>query len=928
MRTPTSREAMSLAEYTARRNMSLSMFRPMEHQEDFFRLWAREFLLRGGNRSNCEGTLMWKCKSHNDLHARGQSRPLNYSICKVEDLKVGDTIVGFAHQKRSDLRPAVVESIDVYPEPTYRLATKRGYELEGTHDHPVWACPPLPPRYNNSVDPDWKKSQWMLLRDVPEGWYVRMAFGSYVDWNGAQDDEAYRHGLMDGDGSVECYDYGVMKLAGHKDEDLIPVMQSHLSAAGVHSRVYESSENGVSLEWCNKDYKEKYLSWEMGSSPESMSSYLRGLFDADGCVTSDGKIVLIQKDTERVRLVQNLLLLFGIRCSTHLTPASLKHKRPNPIWRLQIGGFSVRRYAKSIGFGEGGKKEKLSAIVGDRREPVNGKLWWDRVETCGPTGETKNIVAISTSIETYISNGIVSHNSGKSTCAAVKFAAIATDTPITLNDGSQVNLRQPWQRNRPLRMWIVGYDYPHLGQTIYRLLFKAGLFKIIKDETTGLFRAYREWDEKDKAREHEAKPSPPLIPSRYVKPKSWVWENAKAKEFKKVVIVHPQTGQELCEIYAYSSKADPKAGDPVDVIWIDEKIDNAEHYPEWQARLTDNRGCLFWSSWPAITNDALAKLSERAKDEYVKDTPLVRELVITLSDNKALSNQAREEQLGMFSTPEERRARDQGEFVTDQYRAYPLFDEYFHQAIREGAPDELSKILSKNNFVPPNDWCHELILDPGTSHPGAILVAIPPPQFGDYYVVYDEIYPGRADAWQLAKAIKAKTKNRVFHRLIADMQGGRQTGMGYKVRVIDNYIDAFEKEKIRSSMTGYRFLAACPDIGARMGKLQEMMHINSKGFPKLRIMRSHCKDLCKQLTSYRKALVAGDIKDDRPAPGQRIDLAVCLEYGAASFPTYVKPVENIDDGGEEYAWYMKMFGNKKKHKQQSHVIGPHYAGGK
>ena len=204
------------------------------------------------------------------------------------------------------------------------------------------------------------------------------------------------------------------------------------------------------------------------------------------------------------------------------------------------------------------------------------------------------------------------NRSGKSTCSSVLFAAIATDTPITLSDGTVVEARQPWQKNRCLTMWVIGYDSKHIGQTIYRLLFKSGLFRTIRDKETGRLRAFREWDDADKARSSESRESHPLIPRPFIDSRSWDWENKKGKEFKSVTIWHPQTKEPIAQIYAFSSKAEPKAGDPCDVIWIDESIQDHKHYEEWQARIVDRRGRIFWSSWPQCNNDALMKLTERA----------------------------------------------------------------------------------------------------------------------------------------------------------------------------------------------------------------------------------------------------------------------------------------------------------------------------
>lgn len=317
---------------------------------------------------------------------------------------------------------------------------------------------------------------------------------------------------------------------------------------------------------------------------------------------------------------------------------------------------------------------------------------------------------------------------GKSACAAACFTSKALDIPITLDDGRQIEGRKPWQKDRCLRMWVIGYDAKHIGQTIYRLLFKRGLFKIIKDKKTGLYRSFRPWDPADDARKEEAKDSPPMIPARYIKPNSWDWENKKGKEFKSVTLIDPATGEDIAEIFAYSSKADPKAGDPVDFIWIDEAIENPAHYEEWKSRLLDRRGELIWSSWPNVQNDALVKLSKLAEEQKDDPNALVKEHVIMLSQNKTLGKEVMDEALGMFATPEERRARDAGEFVTDLLRMYPWFDEYTHQAVRDGDPDEVSRIIRENSGIIPHDWTRELIIDPGSQNPAALFCAIPPPE--------------------------------------------------------------------------------------------------------------------------------------------------------------------------------------------------------
>ncbi len=438
-------QAGLLAEYTKRRNMAISVYRPQPHQEPIYKQYAREYLIRGGVRCSVAGTEVWKCERPNKQGAKA----INYTTCKIEDLRVGDMIVGVKEgMKRRDQCPVVVEEIHEFEEESLTLETKRGYTLSGTHDHPVWACPPLPPRYNNSVDPDRKNGQWVYLCNLKPGWYVCMAYGSHVDWEGEVDEEAYLHGLMDGDGSCECYDYGIMKLAGHVDESLVGWTGDYLNSKGIHNREYRKRTGGlgVNLEWCNKPFKEKYLAWENPGTPEYVAGYIRGLFDAYAHFSPEGKIQLTQVNEERIRHVHRLLLLFGIRSSLMWADPPEDKVNWSRKYRLQISGCSVKRYAKSIGSNEAGKAVMLEKIASERRNPGTTRQWWDRVESVTKSEDKKRIIAISTSGGTYVSNGIVSHNSGKSLNSSMLFGSIAMDIPITFEDGTQMEMRKPWQK--------------------------------------------------------------------------------------------------------------------------------------------------------------------------------------------------------------------------------------------------------------------------------------------------------------------------------------------------------------------------------------------------------------------------------------------------------------------------------------------------
>lgn len=557
----------------------------------------------------------------------------------------------------------------------------------------------------------------------------------------------------------------------------------------------------------------------------------------------------------------------------------------------------------------------------------DSKLRWVDVKSVSSGGEME-FAGLKTTSQTYISNGIVSHNSGKSTCCAVKFAAIARDKPITLKNGRKVHMRRKYQRGKNLRMWVIAYDAKYIGQTIHRLLFEPGLFKIIRDPSTGQWVTFDPHNPEHDKVSGTVKESPPIIPPGWIVPGSWNYDNAGNKEFTRVKVCNPETGKVLSEIFAYSSKADPKAGDPVDHIWIDEKIRYPKHYGEWQARILDRKGRIDWSSWPATSNTALRDLTKRAKQARESGSKRVQEVVLRTDDNTTFSKDQFEQWASGFS-PEEYMARVSGEYQTESLRMYPLFARDIHTAILDGKKeDEVSRELRKNNMQPPSNWTREMVLDPGTTNPAVVFYAVPPPYMGRYVVFYDEICIPRLDAKQLAQQIKSKMKGGpLFERFIIDPRAARQTPMGFSMTIQANYSREFERLGVYCNQTGSHFTYGSDNVPGRIQTLQEWMHIQpATGLPKLRIVTHRCPNLVEQLETYEKKLTAEIAEDYVPAKGQTIDAAVCCEYAASRNPRYIAP-EQLADGEEDAqsVWqeFKRLFRKKKKDADEDVVLmGP------
>jgi hypothetical protein len=438
--------------------------------------------------------------------------------------------------------------------------------------------------------------------------------------------------------------------------------------------------------------------------------------------------------------------------------------------------------------------------------------------------------------------------------------------------------------NRPLLIWVVGYDERHIGGTIYRMLFKPDAFKIIQDLKTGEWRAWKPWEPGDKAREAEIRPAPPLIPPRLVDPKGWAWIERARRVFATCRLLNGT------EIHAFSSKSEPKKGDPVDLIHIDEDIEYASHVAEWESRLSDHRGRMVWSVFPLSKNTALLDMSDRAEKQRNRKPPDVSEIVLRFSDNPYIDQDEKRKRLEGWSDVE-RRARDEGEFVTDEVLVYPNFSHKVHGlpwSDDETLDDPLTKVLRANGWQPPDDWCRYFVLDPGHGTCAGLFAAVPPPErYGDFIVCYDEIYQHKSDADSMARAVFTKCSGKVFEAFLIDARAGRQTPMGFNHTVQQQYALAFEKHSIRSCRTANDFLRGSDNKEAGINLVRGLLTIRNDGTTRLRVVNPLTPNLRLEFVKYRKQVTRNEIKDETVDRDNH--LMDCLRYLAAFNPSYVEP---------------------------------------
>ena len=473
------------------------------------------------------------------------------------------------------------------------------------------------------------------------------------------------------------------------------------------------------------------------------------------------------------------------------------------------------------------------------------------------------------------------NQSGKTKAAAAEFASAATGIHLFDSNGDPIPFRYP--RNRKLILWVIGYDQTHIGQTIYPALFEEGAFDIISDLKTGEMRA---WDPRipgDLERKDDAKPAPPLIPQRLIK--QFAWETKANRVFS------------LCEltngniIRAFSSKGEAGQGVVVDLIWIDEDIEYPKHVSEWRVRLSRRSGKLMWSAWPHNANEALVYMHRRAEVEKWKLNPEVQEYILRYSENPYIPEETRLKILAGY-TADERRSRDDGEFLFSKMLVFPSFSIDVHGIPGPNCPQAMLDDLKRSNFRPSNQWTHYMVADPGHAQPAILLAAIPPPGMGDHVVVYGELYDSSIDLDPLVSKIAQRVGGTRFEAFMIDGHAGRQTPMCGGLTIQEQWTDAFIRYGLKSRLTGHGFIRGSDDITGRNTIVRSWLGVRQQtGTPKFLCVKDTTPSLQHEFISYKKRIQRDYTVDDVISKNDH--LMDCLGYLASYSPKYHNDIEDV-----------------------------------
>jgi len=306
--------------------------------------------------------------------------------------------------------------------PTIRITTKRGFTIEGAHQHRVRL----------------RDGRWVYLQDIAIGDEVALAVGTEI-WSESYqplpaprsrsatladalnlpehlDEEfAYLLGYFVGDGNFTKS--GIGFTTG--DAEIVERLTSLLRSWGCNPRVkYDLQNNSARWRIAVHSRTLRELLIAIGLSPERkarqkivppivlqsprevVAAFLRGYFDADAYAGSAG-VILSSASESLIRTVQTVLLNFGVLSS--ISPLQ------QGVYQLAIRGASARVFAEKIGFGLKRKAEALQRYIENRH-------WFCRQEPFDPVVKIErgraDVYDITVAhAHRYVANGMIHHNS-------------------------------------------------------------------------------------------------------------------------------------------------------------------------------------------------------------------------------------------------------------------------------------------------------------------------------------------------------------------------------------------------------------------------------------------------------------------------------------------------------------------------------------
>ena len=373
----------------------------------------------------------------------------NGDLIKIEDLKPEQGILGYDYKNGNVSKEKIIYWQPPKEKECYRITTHTGRILECSYDHPIlwsknaWG---ISPRHRDNREDFIKYIKFNEAKNIYPGDHVAIiedpsVFGNSRLW------EPRLLGWLLGDGSYAGKKTPILSNADYEIHDYLErnfkcvVEREHktldgkdykeIRISGISGRLREAGMRGA-------DAKYKSLPKNINSCvKKDICEFLGGYFDADGCVhytKGNYYVDLTSSDYSILDNVRMLLQKLGIHCNITLVKANPGpgSKDVNDWYELSISAVKdLRLFYKTISFTVKYKQDRLNVVVskiegkksklatavrmhGEKGRLENHGLRFEKVINVESIGmkPVYNLTAGTTN--TYIANGIVTHNTGTS----------------------------------------------------------------------------------------------------------------------------------------------------------------------------------------------------------------------------------------------------------------------------------------------------------------------------------------------------------------------------------------------------------------------------------------------------------------------------------------------------------------------------------